>query len=99
MLPIEPKFLDHLDILDPESLPNISVSCLNSANLGGFGRTAQATGFLDQVRKCFDLGDIDAKLLLLDRLDNDIQSFLLLVLPQCLDQQGAYCSATHTAFR
>lgn len=62
-LPIEPQVLDHLDISDPESIPNIPVSCMMSPKVGGFSRTAQATCLLDQVLTGFDIADIDSRLL------------------------------------
>jgi hypothetical protein len=98
-LPIEPQVLDQLDILDPESLPNIPVSCLTSPKVGGFGRTAQATCLLDQVLRGFDTLDIDSRLLQLDRLDTNIQAFLSLVMPQCQGQSGIFCAATNIAIR
>jgi hypothetical protein len=98
-LPIELHVLDQLDILDPQSLPNISVSCLTSLAIGGFGRSAQAICLLDQVVRGFDTPDIDAKLLLLDRLDNNIQAFLSLVSPQCQGQSGAFCASMNIGIR
>jgi hypothetical protein len=98
-LPIEPQVLDQLDILDPESLPNIPVSCLTSPKVGGFSRTAQATCLLDQVLKGFDTPDIDSRLLQLDRLDTNIQAFLSLVMPQCQGQSGVFCTAMNIAIR
>ncbi len=98
-LPIEPQVLDQLDILDPESLPNIPVSCLTSPKVGGFSRTAQATCLLDQVLKGFDTPVIDSRLLQLDRLDTNIQAFLSLVMPQCQGQPGVFCAAINIAIR
>jgi hypothetical protein len=98
-LPIEPQILDQLDILEPESLPKISVSCLTSPKIGGFGRTAQATSLLDQVLKGFDTLDIDSRLLQLDMLDTNIQAFLSLVMPQCQGQSGVFCTAINIAIR
>jgi hypothetical protein len=98
-LPIENQVLDQLDISDPQSIPNISVSALISPDVGGFGRTAQATCLLDQVLKGFDTADIDSRLLLLDRLDANIQAFLSLVMPQCHRQPGALCAAINIAIR
>jgi hypothetical protein len=98
-LPIEPEVLDHLDILNPESLPNVPVSCLASPKIGGFGRTAQATCLLDQVLRSFDAVDIDSRLLQLDGLDTSIQSFLSFVIPQCQAQSGTFCAAVHIAIR
>ena len=98
-LPIEPQFLDQLDILDPESLPNTPVSCLTSPKVGGFSRTAQATCLLDQVFKGFNTPDIDSRLLQLDRLDTSIQAFLSMVMPQCQDQRGVFCAAINIAIR
>jgi hypothetical protein len=98
-LPIEPQVLDQLDILDPEFLPNIPVSCLTSPKVGGFSRTAQATCLLDQVLKGFDTSDIDSRLLQLDRLDTNIQAFLSLVMPQCQGQSGIFCAAINIAIR
>jgi len=98
-LPIEPQILDQLDILNPESLPNIPVSCLTSPKVGGFSRTAQATCLLDQVLKGFDTPDIDSRLLQLDRLDINIQAFLSLVMPQCQGQSGVFCAAINIAIR
>ena len=98
-LPIEPQVLDQLDILDPKALPNIPVSCLTSPKLGGFSRTAQAASLLDQVFKGFDIPDVDSRLLLLDRLDTNIQAFLSLIIPQCQGQSGAFCAAINIAIR
>lgn len=98
-LPIEPQILDQLDILDPESLPNIPVSCLTSPKVGGFSRTAQATCLLDQVFKGFETPDIDSRLLQLDRLDTNIQAFLSLVMPECQGQLGIFCAAINIAIR
>ena len=98
-LPTEPQVLDQLDILDPGSLPNIAVSCLTSPKVGGFSRTAQAICLLDQALKGFDTPDIDSRLLQLDRLDTNIQAFLLLVMPQCHEQPGVFCAATNIAIR
>ncbi|KAF2491658.1 hypothetical protein BU16DRAFT_565360 [Lophium mytilinum] len=99
-LPIESHVLDQLDILEPESLPNIPVSCLTSLKVGGFGRTAQATCLLDQVLKGFDTADIDSRLLLLDRLDTNIQAFLSLVMSQAQGQSGVLsCAAINIAIR
>ena len=98
-LPIEPQILDQLDVLNPESLPNIPISCLTSPNIGGFSRTAQAASLLDQVFKGFAIPDLDSRLLLLDRLDANIQAFLSLVMPQCQGQSGAFCAAINIAIR
>lgn len=98
-LPIEPQVFDQLDILDLQSLPNIPVSCLISAKVGGFSRTAQATCLLDQTLKCLDTPDIDSRLLLLNRLDTDIQAFLSFLMPQCPGQSGVYCAAVNIAIR
>jgi hypothetical protein len=98
-LPIEPQVLDQLDILGPESLPNISVSCLTSEKVGGFSRTAQAACLLDQVLKGFDIPDIASRLLQLDRLDTNIQAFLSSVMPQCQGQSGVFCAAMNIAIR
>ena len=98
-LPIEPQVLNQLHIMDPDSLPNIPVSCLTSPKVGGFGRTAQATCLLDQVFKSFDIPDIDLRLLQLDRLDTNIQAFLSLVMPQCEGQPGIFCAGMHIAIR
>jgi hypothetical protein len=89
-LPIEPQVLDQLDILEPESVPNVPLSCLTSPNLGGFSRTAHATCLLDQVLKGFDTPDIDSRLLQLDRLDTNIQAFLSLVMPQCQGNRASF---------
>jgi hypothetical protein len=96
-LPIDLQVLDQLDILDPESVPNIPVSCLTSPRLGGFSRTAQATCLLDQVFKCFETSDIDSRLLQLDRLDSNIQAFLSLIMPNTVGQLGVYCTAISTS--
>ena len=98
-LPIEPQVLDQLDISDPESLPNVPVTCLTSPKVGGFGRTAQATCLLDQVITAFDTQCIDSRLLHLDGLDTNIQAFLSLVMPQCHGQPGVFCAAMHIAIR
>ncbi|CAH0051974.1 unnamed protein product [Clonostachys solani] len=98
-LPIESRILDQLDILEHRSLPNIPLSCLTFPNLGGFGRMAQATCFLDQLRKAFEVDDIDSRLLLLSRLDTNIQAFLSLVMPQCQEEPGIYCSAMNITIR
>jgi hypothetical protein len=98
-LPIEAQVLNQLDILEPQSLPNIPVSCLTSPHIGGFGRIAQAICLLDQVLKGFDTEDIDSKLLLLDRLDTNIQSFLSLVMTQMQEQPGIFCAAMHIVIR
>ena len=98
-LPIEPQVLDQLDILDPQSLPNVPLSCLTSPKVGGFGRTAQAACLLDQILKGFHIPDIDSRLLLLDRLDTNIQAFLSLVIPQCPGQAGVFCAAINIAIR
>ncbi|KAN0096723.1 hypothetical protein V8E51_015528 [Hyaloscypha variabilis] len=98
-LPIEPQVLDQLDVLDPQSLPKIPLSCLTSPKVGGFGRTAQAACLLDQVLKGFDIPEINSRLLLLDRLDTNIQAFLSLVIPQCPGQAGVFCAAINIAIR
>lgn len=98
-LPIEPEVLDQLDILDPQSLPNIPLSCLTSPKVRGFGRTAQASCLLDQVLKCFETPDIDSRLLQLDRIDTNIQEFLSLVMPQCPGQLGIFCASINIAIR
>ncbi|KAF7556148.1 hypothetical protein G7Z17_g1640 [Cylindrodendrum hubeiense] len=98
-LPIEPQVLDQLDLLDLESLPNIPVSCLTSPKVGGFSRTTQATCLLDLVLKSFNTPAIDSRLLQLDRLNTNIQALLSLVMPQCQDQSGGFCTALHIAIR
>ncbi|VUC27893.1 unnamed protein product [Clonostachys rosea] len=98
-LPIESRVLDQLDILEHGSLPNVPLSCLTFPNLGGFSRMAQATCFLDQVLKAFEVNDIDSRLLLLSRLDTNIQAFLPLVMPQCQQEPGIYCSAMNITIR
>ncbi|KAI9708023.1 MAG: hypothetical protein M1820_004227 [Bogoriella megaspora] len=97
-LPIEPRLLDRLDI-ESDALPNIALSCLTSPQLGGFSRFAQATSLLDQVFKAFSIPDTDSRLLLLDRLDTSLHSFLSLVMPQCPGQEGAFCASINTAIR
>lgn len=98
-LPIESEVFDQLDISELQSLPNIPVFCLTSAKVGGFSRSAQASCLMDQVLKALDTPDIDSRLLLLDRLDTDIQAFLSLVMPQCPGQSGEYCAAVNIAIR
>lgn len=60
---------------------------------------AQATCFLDQLHKAFEVDDIDSRLLLLSRLDTNIQAFLSLVMPQCQEEPGIYCSAMNITIR
>jgi hypothetical protein len=97
-MPVESQVLDQLDILNPESLPNIPISCLTSPENGGFSRLAQAAYFLDQVLKAFETPDLDPRLLWLDRIDTDIQAFLSLVMPQCRGQSG-FCASINIAIR
>ncbi|KEF61058.1 uncharacterized protein A1O9_02623 [Exophiala aquamarina CBS 119918] len=98
-LPLESEVLDQLDVLSPQSVPTIPVSCLTAPKVGGFGRTAQATCLLDQVFKSFETVDIDSRLLQLDGLDTSIQTFLSLVIPQGHARRGNFCAAVHLAIR
>jgi len=98
-LPIEPEVLDQLDILSPESVPNVPVSCLTAPKVGGFGRTAQAACLVDQVFKTVEIVDIDSRLLQLDGLDTSLQAFLSLVIPQCHSRCGSFCAAVQLAIR
>ncbi|KIW04095.1 hypothetical protein, variant [Verruconis gallopava] len=99
-LPIEPQVLDHLESRGPEPLPNIPVSCITSPSVGAFGRTVQAACLLDQVLKAtLPSTDIDSRLLQLDRLDANLQSFLTLMLPKSQEQPGLYCTVVHIAMR
>lgn len=93
------QIFDQLDTLDSGSCPNISVSCLTSPKIGGFGRATQAIGLLDQVLKCFDIQDIESRLLLLDRIDTSIQAFLSLVMSHSQERPGVFCIAINYAIR
>jgi hypothetical protein len=98
-LPTEPHVLDRFDEKESGSLPNISISSLTSPEIGGFGRSAQATCLLDQVIKGVETTDIDSKLLHLDSLSSSLQAFAVLVISHWEDQPGTFCLAIHIAIR
>lgn len=98
-LPIEPQVFANIDVTEPKFLPNVAVSCLTSADIGGFGRTAQATCLLEQVLRAFDSADINSKLLQLDRINTMTREFLALVMLQCSNTAGIFCSAVNVAMR
>lgn len=98
-LPIDRDILDRGDLLSPDSIPNIPLSCWTDTNVGGFGRAAQASCLLDQVLRGLVIPDINAMLPLLESLDRTIQSFLALVLTHRPDKSWAYCTALAVTLR
>ncbi|KAE8392865.1 hypothetical protein BDV23DRAFT_181279 [Aspergillus alliaceus] len=98
-LPIDRDILDREDLLSPDSIPDIPVSCLTSTSVGGFGRAAQASCLLDQVLRGLVIPDLNSRLPLLESLDRTIQSFLALILTHSPDKAWSYCTALAVAVR
>lgn len=97
-LPVERDILDRIDILSSDAIPSIDFSCLNSPGIGGFGRAAQASCILDQVIRGLSVPDVNSRLILLDSLDNSIQSFLGFFLSHN-EKAAVHCTAVAMAVR
>ena len=103
-LPVEYSVLDRNDIVGDEASSitrnTVLVSSLTSTReIGGFARAAQATHLLDQVIRALALPDLDNRLLLLQGLDDAIQSFLTLILSQFQGRTEVNCAAIAIAIR
>ena len=103
-LPVEYSVLDRNDIVGDEASSitrnTVLVSSLTSTReIGGFACAAQATHLLDQVIRALALPDPDNRLLLLQGLDDAIQSFLTLILSQCQGRTGVNCAAIAIVIR
>lgn len=105
LLPTEPDTLGKGDFpyLNPDSIhaPYISVSCIDSFNVGGFGRAAQAAWLLDKVFESFEIPDLDSKLARLQGLDITIQTFLSGLMQQCYANEKSidFCQAIAITIR
>lgn len=97
-LPVERDILDRLDNLSSESIPRIDFSHLTSTKVGGFGRAAQASCILDQVIRGLSVPDVNSRLILLESLDNSIQSFLTFFLSHNT-RAAVHCTAVAFAVR
>ncbi|CAM1505815.1 Fc.00g114520.m01.CDS01 [Cosmosporella sp. VM-42] len=96
-LPTESKVLEQSNFQGLESVPYVSVSNLSSANVGSFGRAAQASWILDQVLQGIEIPGLGAKLTLLRGLDTDLHIFLGAVMQH--GNRGAFCEAIAIAIR
>lgn len=97
-LPVERDILAKIDVLEPEAIPNIALSCLTLTSIGGFGRAAQASCILDQVIRGLTVADVNSRLILLDSLDASIQSFIGFFLSHN-QRAAAHCTAVAMAIR
>lgn len=98
-LPIDRDILDRGDVLSPDSIPNIPVSCFTTTNVGGFGRAAQASCLLDQVLSGLIIPDLNTRLPLLESVDRTIQSMLALLLTYGLNETWPCCTALAVTVR
>jgi hypothetical protein len=87
LLPTDPESLRPGDCLRQETVSihksSTSVSCIDSPDVGGFGRAAQAAWLLDQVFKTLGILSLHSRLVRLQSLDAMIQNFLGLLIQQC----------------
>ncbi|KAJ5308658.1 hypothetical protein PENANT_c053G02818 [Penicillium antarcticum] len=87
LLPIEPDTLQPGECLRQDVMliheASIAVSCIDSFDVGGFGRSAQAAWLLDQVFKALEIPSLHTRLSQFQVLDNTIQTFLGTLMHQC----------------
>lgn len=80
-------------------IPRVSVSSVSSADVGPFGRTAQAVWLLDQVLQSIEPANCDFKVHRLQKLDGTLQSFLGTIMLQLNGKKGALCEAVAIVIR
>lgn len=99
-LPFELEDLTQEEGVLYDTLPDLTVSCLTSPKIGGFGRVAQAAFLLDEVLKALSTKSVDSRLVKLDALDAALQKFLAVVMQQCHEVMGGFfCGAIALAIR
>ncbi|KAI9038145.1 fungal specific transcription factor domain-containing protein [Aspergillus affinis] len=84
-------------------IPSLFISANTNikGNANGFDRSVQAACLLDRVFKSFEMSDLDSKLVELQDLDIDIQSFLTELMRQCYsrDETSEYCQSIAITIR
>ncbi|XXG99869.1 hypothetical protein Hte_006210 [Hypoxylon texense] len=99
LLPTEPAVLEQIDYLDFNLIHRVAVSNINSVDVGGFGRSAQAAWLLDQVLNGFKIQSLDSKLSQLKALDNTFQTFLGGLVHQGGGKGSVFCEAIAITIR
>lgn len=105
LLPTEPETLRPGDCVRQDVMPThgayIPISCIDSLDIGGFGRTAQAAWLLDQVFKTLEIRGLHSRLTQLQGLDTTIQTFLGVLLQQCYTKEKSteFCQAIALTIR
>ncbi|KAL2839260.1 hypothetical protein BJY01DRAFT_28697 [Aspergillus pseudoustus] len=99
-LPVDRDILDRGDLIDPDTIPDISLSSyLTARNIGGFGRAARASCLLNQIFRAMALLEITSVLSLLESLDVSLRSSLGLILNQGVDRSWHHCTALAVTLR
>ncbi|KAI0380803.1 hypothetical protein F5Y04DRAFT_91959 [Hypomontagnella monticulosa] len=99
ILPTEPEVLELAEFQGYGLSPDVPVSNLESVNIGGFGRAAQAAWLLDQVLDSFKIQSLDTKLNQLEALDSTFQNFLGVLMQQSGGKVGKFCEAVAITIR
>jgi hypothetical protein len=90
--------LEHADAMSVDH-PSALVHELDATYIKAFGRAAQATWFLDQVQKSFEVQALDSRLDQLRSIDSDLQQFLSMIMLQCHSKTHTFCEAMTISIR
>ncbi|KAJ3533842.1 hypothetical protein NM208_g7800 [Fusarium decemcellulare] len=95
-LPTEPAFLEQSSLGGSEPKSHLTISSLKSAEVGAFGRVAQAAWLHDEILKASDISSPDSRLRMLQSLDSDLQALLVAIM-QLYDGRGSVLCQTIAA--
>ncbi|MCJ1445291.1 MAG: hypothetical protein MMC23_005796 [Stictis urceolatum] len=99
-LPSEREFMNNEDGIGDNGLrSNPPLSSFHLESVGCFGREAQSAYLLDRVIGAIRLDDLDVKQAELSGIDQELQSFLGVIMEQCHGRWGWYCGAVGIAIR
>ena len=99
-LPSEREFMNNEDGIGEDGLrSNPPLSSFHLESVGCFGREAQSAYLLDRVIGAIRLDDLDVKQAELSGIDQELQSFLGVIMEQCHGRWGWYCGAVGIAIR
>lgn len=98
-LPTEAIIMEQSPFRVPDSKSGVNLSQLNSAEVGPFGRTAQAAWLLDQVLKTIEVPAIDHRLSGLRNFDSLLQSHLRNLIQHRPEARVIHCEAIAITIR
>jgi len=98
-LPTEPYLLEQNSHPSQKSIPAVSLSSLLAEDIGGFGRSAQASWLVDRVFRSFGVPDWEVRLSQLHGLDREIQAFLAMLMHPDYSGRGPACTTIAMAIR